>query len=139
MIEVPIALKPLVEILCLVLEKRKVLRFRYYSESSGEIDREVRPYMVIPNQKGNLELVGIPIEELSNPVDSRKKGHYLLIQLLERIEKEQFEILEETFNEPGAPRNIVDNTQSKVVCRYIYDDENKKEVKKQWLKVKYIK
>ena len=94
--------------------------------------------MVIPNKKGNPELVAIPIEELSNPIDSRKKGHYLLIQLSERIKMGQFEILEETFNDPGASRDIVVNTQSKVVCRFIYDDEDKKEVMKQWLKIKYI-
>ena len=95
--------------------------------------------MVIPNKKGNLELVGIPLKELSNPIASRKRGHYLLTQLLERIETGQFQILEETFIDPGAPRNIVDDTQSKVVCRFIYDDENKREVKKQWVKIKYVK
>jgi hypothetical protein len=139
MIEVPIALKPVAEILCLALKKRRVLKFRYYSKSSGEISRELRPYMVIPNKKGNLELVGIPLKELSNPIASRKRGHYLLTQLLERIETGQFQILEETFIDPGAPRDIVDDTQSKVVCRFIYDDENKREVKKQWVKIKYVK
>ena len=118
--------------------ERRVLKFRYYSESSGEVERLIRPYMVIPNKKENLELVGIPRKELSNQIHSRKKGHYLLTQLLKRIEIQQFEILEETFDDPGAPRNIVVNTQSKVVCRFIYDDENKKEVKKQWLKIKYV-
>jgi hypothetical protein len=95
--------------------------------------------MVIPNKRKNLELVGIPLEELNKPIDSREAGHYLLAQLLERIEMKQFEILQETFNDPGAFRDIVDDTQSKVVCRFIYDDENKREVKKQWLKIKYVK
>ena len=96
MIEVAIVLTALIEVLCLELEKRILLKFRYHSETSGEMEREIRPYMVIPNKKENLELVGIPLEELSNPIHSRKKGHSLLTQLLKRIEIQQFEILEET-------------------------------------------
>jgi hypothetical protein len=139
MMELDIALKPVIELLCLAIDRRKVLKFTYYSKSSGEAKREIRPYMVIPNKRKNLELVGIPLEELNKPIDSREAGHYLLAQLLERIEMKQFEILQETFNDPGAFRDIVDDTQSKVVCRFIYDDENKREVKKQWLKIKYVK
>src|SRR5688500_7900484 len=120
MIKVDIALKPVIELLCFTIEKRRVLKFTYYSKSSGEAIREIRPYMVIPNKGGNLELVGIPLEELNKLIDSREAGHYLLTQLLERIEVGQFEISQETFDDPGAPRNIVDDTQSKVVCRFIY-------------------
>jgi len=138
MIKVEIALKPVIELLCFAIEKRRVVKFTYYSKSSGEAIREIRPYMVIPNKGGNIELVGIPLEELNKPIDFREAGHYLLTQLLERIEVGQFEISQETFDDPGAPRNIVDDTQSKVVCRFIYDDENKREVKKQWLKIEYI-
>jgi len=135
MVKVDIALKPVIELLCFAIEKRRVLKFACYSKSSGEAIREIRPYMVIPNKGENLELVGIPLEELNKPINSREAGHYLLTQLLERIEMEQFEILKETFDDLGAPRNIVDDTQSKIICRFIYDDEDKKNVKKQWLKV----
>jgi hypothetical protein len=137
-LEVEVVFKEIIEILCLAIKQRRELKFVYKSKSKGEEERHIRPYMIIPNSKKNLELVGIPVKELNKPINKRERGHYLLSQLLERIEMGQFEILLSTFDDLGAPRAIVDNTKSKVICRFIYDDENPGEVKKQWLQVRYI-
>lgn len=85
--------------------------------------------MILPNDKDRLELVGVPTEQLKKA--KPQASHYLL----EKLDINQFEILEETFDDPGVPREIVDDTQTPVVCRFIYPDENKKEVMKSWIKV----
>ena len=47
----------------------------------------------------------------------------------------QFKVLDETFDNPGVPRDIVVRTKKPVVCRFIYDDEDEKEVVKNWIKI----
>ena len=140
MIEVNIQYKELIELLCKAIKQRRLLKIYYKSNSSGERWREIRPYMIWENQKKNLSLAGVPIEELrKTPKEKRNSGQYLLTQLNERLRDGEVKLLSDTFNDPEVPRRRVDDTQTKVVCRFIYDDEDKKEVKKQWLKVKYIK
>jgi hypothetical protein len=140
MIEVDIKYKELIELLCKAIRQRRVLKILYKSNSSGEIWREIRPYMIWENNRKNLSLAGVPVKELQNPlIDKRKSGQYLLPQLLVRFRAYEIQVLSKTFDAPGIPRGRVDDTQTKVIfCRFIYDDENKKEVKKQWIKVKYV-
>jgi hypothetical protein len=96
--------------------------------------------MIWENPKKKLSLAATPIEELQKTsIDERTSGQYLLTQLITRLKDEQIQILPETFDDPEIPRKRVDDTQSEVVCRFIYDDENKREVKKQWVKIKYVK
>ena len=139
MIEVDIQYKELIELLYKAILQRRFLKIYYESESSGRKDwRTIRPYMIWPNNKNNLALAGVPIEELQKfSKAKRRSGQYLLTQLITRLKDEQIQILPETFDDPGIPRQRVDDTQTKVICRFIYNDENKKEVISRWLKVKY--
>lgn len=116
--------------LCKAIEERRLLYFYYESKRRKEW-REIRPYMIIPNESGNLELVGLPTEELNE--DKPQPGHYLLTEL----DMTQFQILNKSFDDPGVPRNIVINTKKQVVCRFIYDDED--EVKKGWMEIEIDK
>jgi hypothetical protein len=50
----------------------------------------------------------------------------------------EFKVLEETFNDPGVRREIVDDTQNTPVYTLIYDDEDSKKAKAQWLRIKYV-
>lgn len=136
MLEVESKFKELIELLCHIIQQRRVIEF-YYESARRDEERTIRPYHVLPRGK-NIELVGLPIEELSKPLQARQPGHYTLSQLLVRIENKQFKILAETFNDPEVPRNIVDSSKSNVICRFIYNDEDEKEVLKQWLKINYI-
>ena len=88
-------------------------------------------YMLIPKGE-NIQLVGTPIEELSKSPNDRQAGHYIITKL----DLEKFEILSERFNDHGMPRNKVVNTQGKVICRFIYDDEDEKKVKSQWISIR---
>jgi len=136
MLKVESRFKELIQLSCETIRQKRVIEFYYESKRRKE-GRTIRPYMVLPRGK-NIELVGLPIEELNKPLKDRQPGHYTLIQLLSRIENEQFRILPEIFDDPGVLREIVDATKSKVICRFIYDDENVREVKKQWLQVQYV-
>ena len=139
-IEVGLQYKKLIELLCEAIIRRRVLKILYKSSSSGEKWRELRPYMIWQNPKKNLSLAGVPIEELQNPlIEKRKSGQYLLPQLMERFRAGEIQLLQKAFDEPGIPRKSVSNTQTEVIiCRSIYDDENKREVKVKWVKIEYI-
>jgi hypothetical protein len=134
-IEVPIEYKKVIELSQGAIEARHLLKFFYESKNGNKGERIIRPYMIIP-RNGKLELVGVPITELSKL--KRQAGHYTISQLKERFESEQFEVLDETFNDPGIPREKVDNTQTTPAYRFIYDEENAKEVKAEWLQIKYV-
>ena len=140
MIEVGIQYKELLKLLCKAILQRKLLKIYYESESSGRKDwRTIRPYMIWPNNKNNLALAGVPTEELQKfSKEKRRSGQYLLSQLITRLNEGQIQILSETFDDPGIPQERVDDTPTKVICRFIYDDESEKDLKKQWLKIKYI-
>ena len=128
MIEVGIQYKELIELFCKAILQRKLLKIYYESESSGRKDwRIIRPYMIWPNNKNHLVLAGVPTEELQKfSKEKRRSGQYLITQLITRLNEKQIQILPETFDDPGIPRERVDYTQTKVICRFIYDDENKK-------------
>ena len=81
--------------------------------------------MIIPrDKKGDfdleeiLELVRLPTEQLKTT--ERQPGHYFLYKL----DVNQFEILDEKFDDPEVPREIVVYTKNPVVCRFIDDDED---------------
>jgi hypothetical protein len=136
-IEVPSEQKVVIELSWRGIEERHLIKFWYRSKSLNEGQRIIRPYMIIP-RKGNLELVGLPITELSKSLEIRQPGHYTISQLKNRLESKQFEILSETFAGPDVQRGIVIVTQTPPVCRFIYDDEDSPKVKAQWLKIKYV-
>jgi len=140
MVEVDLQYKELIELLCKAIMQRTLLKI-YYKSGRRSDWRIIRPYMIWQNPKKNLSLAGVPIEELQKlSIDERTSGQYLLTQLMTRLKEGQIQILPETFDDLGIPRERVDDTKTKdLVCRFIYDDEDKKEVKKHWIKVKYIK
>jgi len=140
MVEVDLQYKELIELLCKAIMQRTLLKI-YYKSGRRSDWRIIRPYMIWQNPKKNLSLAGVPIEELQKlSIDERTSSQYLLTQLMTRLKEGQIQILPETFDDLGIPRERVDDTQTKdLVCRFIYDDEDKKEVKKHWIKVKYIK
>jgi hypothetical protein len=79
--------------LCKVIKEKRLLYF-YYESDSGKKWRKIRPYMIIPNTKENLELVGLPIEELKQTdKEKRPAGHYLL----EKLDMKRFEIWTKLF------------------------------------------
>jgi hypothetical protein len=121
-------LKNIIKLLCKIIREGRLIRFYYESGTSGRKEwRTIRPYMVLPVGL-NIQLVGTPIEELGK--SKPQAGHYLLI----RLNMTKFEILPGTFDDPGVDRKIVAGTQSRVICRFIYDDENAEEVMATWIK-----
>ena len=140
MVEVDLQYKELIELLCKAIMQRTLLKI-YYKSGRRSDWRIIRPYMIWQNPKKNLSLAGVPIEELQKlSIDERTSSQYLLTQHMTRLKEGQIQILPETFDDLGIPRERVDDTKTKdLVCRFIYDDEDKKEVKKHWIKVKYIK
>jgi len=140
MVEVDLQYKELIELLCKAIMQRTLLKI-YYKSGRRSDWRIIRPYMIWQNPKKNLSLAGVPVEELQKlSIDERTSSQYLLTQLMTRLKEGQIQILPETFDDLEIPRERVDDTKTKdLVCRFIYDDEDKKEVKKHWIKVKYIK
>jgi hypothetical protein len=115
----------IIEILCRAIKERRFLYFYYESGASGKKEwREIKPYKIMPTDKGNLSLVGLPIEQF-------KEVNYLL----DKLDTQQFKILNRAFDDPGVSRDIVIHTKKPVVCRFIYDDEDLKEVMKDWIKI----
>jgi hypothetical protein len=113
-----------------ILEKRRV-KFYYESKSGKKEWRIILPYMLIRIGE-NIHLVGIPIEELDKSLYDRQAGHYIIT----KINLEKFEILSERFDDPGMPRDKVVNTQGKVICRFIYNDEDEKRVRSRWISIR---
>ena len=136
-LEVAKEYKKVIELSQSAIQDKHLLKFFYESKSGNKDYRTIRPYMIIP-RNGNLELVGLPITKLSKPVEKRQPGHYTISQLNERLESNNFEVLPETFDDPGVTRKIAVNTQTTPICRFIYDDEDSKKVKAEWLKIKYV-
>jgi len=124
--------KEIIEIVCNAISDRKCLEV-YYESKSGKKPRTVEPYIVgiKDGGKGNIFFAALPLEELSKNMDDRKLGHYLL----KDIDIRRIKVLSETFIEPGVPRKkIVDTPTIKVICRFIYPDEDGQEVMKKWVK-----
>ena len=127
--------KSLIFTLWKAMKNRRVVKFDFESNDGNAGIREIRPYMVCLHS-GKLKVVGLPRELWKVPPDDKQARHYLL----EKIDLRVLELLSETFDDPLVPRDIVVYTkEAEVVCRFIYDDEDEKEVKKSWLKIKGLK
>lgn len=143
-IEAPIEFKPVIEPSEGAILNKHLIEFYYESKPTNKNKngnksyRIIRPYMIIPRGE-ILELVGIPITELTEPREKREAGHYTIAQLSQRLKSKQFRISSETFDDPGALRDRIVNTKTPPVCRFIYEDEDLKKVKAEWLKIKYVK
>ena len=127
-----------IKLLCEIIDQRKLISFYYESKTSNKKEwRTVEPYIVGIKDKGagNIFLAALPIEQLSKKIKERTLGHYLI----EKLDVSRFKILEETFDEPNVERHKITHTpEIKVICRFIYADENKTDVKKQWIPLKDI-
>jgi hypothetical protein len=89
--------------------------------------------MVHINTKNEIRVAGLPGELWDRPAEERKHAkHYLL----KKINLKQIKMLGETFTDPGVPKNIVVYTkQVKVICRFIYEDEDEQGVMGAWIKI----
>ena len=125
----------MISIFSAAMKNRCVVKFDFESNDGKQGTREIRPYMVCL-EKGKLNAVGLPRELWKADDDDKQPRHYLL----DKISLDQLETLTETFDDPLVPRDIVVYTkEAKIICRFIYDDENEDEAKKSWLKVKGLK
>ena len=123
--------REIIKLLCKIIKQKNLIKFYYESGTSGRKGwRTIRPYMLIPIG-ANIQVVGTPVEELNKILSKRQPGHYLI----SKLSKKKIVILSETFNDPGVPREIVVNTKSRVICRFIYDDEKEEEVVSNWIKL----
>lgn len=115
------------------IRQRSIVKFPFESESGNIGDRTIKPYMVYLNEKGEIKVAGLPEELWNAPIDQRKSArHYLL----NKIDVKRLEVLPETFDDPGVPRSIVVTVKIvKVICRFIYDDEDEQEVMKNWMQI----
>jgi hypothetical protein len=116
-------MKTLIEIICMAIDNKLPLILYYESKSSGTKGwREVRPYLLGVNKKGNLELAAVPIEELSKKqIDQRISKHYLL----ENLDAGEITVIPSPFDDPGVPRSRITTTPTmkEVICRFRYKDE----------------
>ncbi len=113
-----------------------MLSFDFTSENGNTGQREIKPYMVYLNEKDEIKVVGLPKELWNKPEVDRQPRHYLL----HKIDLNQFRVLDETFDDPDVPRDIVVSTKKvKIICRFIYPDEDEQEVMKSWVKVAGLK
>jgi hypothetical protein len=126
----------IIKLLCKAIKERRLLQFYFESDTKGKTWRTIRPYMVLPRYtkenldfENALELVGLPTEQLKSA--KKQPGHYYL----HKLDMSRFDVFNETFDEPGVSRTIVTHTQTPVVCRFIYEDEDVKEVTKTWIKI----
>ena len=134
MIQVPLRLKQIIEIICRAIREKKVIEFHFESDSGNKGLRKIKPYMVYINDKDEIKVAGLP-RELWNIKGKKQPRHYLL----EKINLNELEVLEEKFNDPGVPREIVVATKIvRIICRFIYDDEDEKEIMPLWQKIKYV-
>lgn len=92
--------------------------------------------MIIP-RNGILELVGLPITELSKPIEKRQPYTIQFFKLQRGSNQKSLKFYQKRLT-TGVLRKIVVETQTPPVCRFIYDNEDPKEVKAQWLRIKYI-
>ncbi|MDB5229215.1 MAG: hypothetical protein JWN76_20 [Chitinophagaceae bacterium] len=125
----------LIKILCAAITEKRLITF-YFESSIGKMWRTVGSYMLaIKKTKNKGEVIyfaGLPIEKLSEKLDDRQPGQYEL----EKLDLKKMEVLDETFDDPGVPRNIVVHTPSvKVICRFIYPDEDEQVVTSRWIDI----
>jgi hypothetical protein len=83
------------KLICECIKEHKVLWF-YYESSSGKYRRKVEPYILAVKDNGNLFFTGYayPSKEAKHKNTNDNQGQYLL----NKIDINQFEVLDETFN-----------------------------------------
>jgi hypothetical protein len=124
----------LILLFCKAINERRLVKLNYES-NSGNRDRTVLLYLVGVNKKGNIEVAGVLIEELSKFILKRYSGHYLI----KEIDIEKVDILNETFKDPGVERKrVVDTPTVKIICRFIYNDESEEVVRAGWIELEDI-
>ena len=89
--------------------------------------------MVCIDKDGIIKVFGLP-RRLWNLTEGEKQPrHYAL----DKIDLKRFRVLDQSFHGPEVPRRfVVDAPTVRVICRYIYQDEDEEEVKKSWIKIK---
>jgi hypothetical protein len=130
-IKVSVREKLIIETAWNCMKNRQLISLWYDSKSKGYCSRKIRPYMICINTRGNLELVGVPEEEWGKPQSDLQAAHYLL----SKLNLDKIKTLPDTFDDPGVPRKIVVDISAPVICRFIYDDEDREDVMKSWVKV----
>lgn len=91
------SVKELLELLCQAIKHKSLITFYYESKSSGKKEwRIIEPYFVAINARGNLILVGLPLEERSKYVDKRITPHYLI----EKIDLKKLEVCKKNILNP---------------------------------------
>lgn len=126
-------IKEIIDVLCRAVSGRFLIEL-YYESKSGKKVRMIQPYIVGIKDlgKGNIYLAALPVEELSKNIKDRELRHYLL----KDIDIKELKVLSETFNEPGVSREkIVYTPTIKVICRFIYEDEDEQKVKRSWVRI----
>jgi hypothetical protein len=116
------------------IKARHVLSFDYVSEDGKAEKRDIPPYMICYEDKNKIKVVGLPRELWEAPIGKdRQPRHYYL----NKIDIRQAVVISEPFIDPLVARDIVVSTKkAKVICRFIYPDEDLNEVMKTWVKVK---
>ena len=120
-IKMDVKQKALIKKLCDLIKQRRLISFYYESKSSGKKEwRTIEPYIIAENLKGNLILVGLPIEQRTNAIKKSITPHYLI----DKINIGKLEMLSETFEEPKVERHRIETTPTiKIICRFKYEDE----------------
>ncbi|HEX8355948.1 MAG TPA: hypothetical protein VF610_00970 [Segetibacter sp.] len=119
-------------ILCKAIKQRRIISFDFESDRGYTALREIKPYMIYVNDREEIKVVGLPRELWKAPMLDRQPRHYLL----DKIDLKQLVVMSKIFNDPGVRRDIVENTKVvRVICRFIYDDENEEEVRASWIKL----
>jgi hypothetical protein len=109
------------QLICKCIEEHKVVWF-YYESSSGKYWRKVDPYILAikDNGKGNIFFTGYvyPSKEGRQKNNSDDQGQYLL----NKIDINQFEVLDETFNELKLDHKRIfgELKTIKIICRVAF-------------------
>jgi hypothetical protein len=112
----------LMQVICKAIKEHKILGFKYESDS-GEYWRKVEPYILaIKNEgKGNVYFTGYayPSLQRKNKSTNDNQGHYLL----NKIDINQFQVLDETFNGVKLDHNRIygELPTIKIICRAVFE------------------
>ena len=118
MLKVDLQYKELIELLYKAIMQRTLLKI-YYKSGRRSDWRIIRPYYDMAKSEKKFIACGVPTEELQKlSIDERTSGQYLLAQLMTTLKEGQIQILLETFDDLGIPRERVDDTKTQVVCRF---------------------
>ncbi|WP_018614132.1 hypothetical protein [Segetibacter koreensis] len=126
----------LIEIICDAIRQKHLISFYFESQKGGKDWRKIKPYMIYINENREIKVVGLPHKLWDGPIKDRQPRHYIL----DKINLKQFEILSETFDDPGVARNMVDSTKKvKIIFRFIYQNEDEQEAMKSWINIKDLR